>query len=198
LAVKHPGPGPNTGIRYVVPSIALMALLNIQVVGSLKHLASYYYKFVFYVVILFGVISGVYSLNSWAITSSKYYNDEMSLLSRINNMDGCSVIQNYRASSIEFALGFGNGFSGSSYSEELEKMYPKAVFYNMATGIFSNYNKEYNSSDVLKLFVENRCLLIYGIPLEDRDINALHLKPISVTSQVALYKISEDLFRTTR
>jgi hypothetical protein len=79
--------------------------------------------------------------------------------------------------------------SGSSFSEELEKMYPKVYFYNMWTGGFDTFNKKYNDSHIFNLLHENRCQLIYGIPMEERDINAFLLIPISVTSQVALYKI---------
>jgi hypothetical protein len=198
MAIKHPGV--HTGIRYVLPAITLVALLNVQMVSALKHLTPSFYliKNIFCIAIFFGVFFGIYSLKSWAITSSEYYKSEIELLRRISKMEGCSVILNYRASSIEYALAFGNKYSDSNFSEELEKMYPKVYIYNMWTGGFDTYNKVHNSSYVLKLLDENRCQLIYGIPLEEGDIKSFLLTPLSVTSQVALYKIGEDLLRISR
>ena len=189
MAIKHPGV--HAGVRYMVPAITLMAFLNVQMICSLKHLASssFLIRYIYCVVIFIGVIYGFYSLKTWAFTSSEYYKSEIELLSRMNKMNGCSVIQNYRASSIEYAFAFGNMHSGSSFSEQLEKMYPKVYFYNMWTGGFDTYNKKYNDSYVFNLLHENRCQLIYGMPMEERDINAFLLTPISVTSQIALYKI---------
>lgn len=53
--------------------------------------------------------------------------------------NGSVLISAYPASSLEYALAFGNGYAKSRYSAQLNAMYPNALFYNIWGGKFYTF-----------------------------------------------------------
>lgn len=192
MTVKHPG------VHYMLPAITLTALLNAVLVTTLKQNPRVFRtglgNGLFYAVIFAGIVHGSYSTKSWAIESADYFKNETEQSNRINAVSGCSVISYYRASSIEYALSFGNEYSGFRYGKELSTMYPDALFYNIWSRMFHNYQIAVNPGVISNLLMRDRCVLMVGAPLDEGMRYNLLLTPIVESSRSAAYKLERFLF----
>ncbi len=185
MTAKHPS------IHYMLPAITLIALLNANLMTSLKQYMSISNarigEVLLYALIIVGIIYGISSTKSWAIESKRNLQDDIKLSNVIATMKGCSIINHYRGSSIEYALAFGNDFANASYGKELSIIYPDVLFYNIWSGTFYNYITTLDFDMVSNLFMGNRCLLLVGMPLDDKK--NLALTPLVETTRSAVYKI---------
>lgn len=192
MAAKHPG------IHYMLPAITLISLLNVNLIASLDQYLSISNirigKMLFYALIFVGVLSGISSTKSWAIESRRNFQDYIKISNVIATMKGCSVINHYRGSSIEYALAFGNDFANSSYGKELSIIYPDVLFYNIWSGTYYNYARTLDAGMVSDIYMKNRCLLMVGMPLDDNYKKNLALTPLVETTRSAVYKLENFKF----
>ena len=137
ITIKHPG------VYYMLPAIAMTPFLNVILIDSMKqHLKLNHQKIgtaLLCVLVFIGILHGFKSTKAEALESRKYYTDETSLMKKINSFNDCSVTYYYRGSSIEYALAFGNDYASSNYNEELSRIYPDVIFYNIWHTFFYNY-----------------------------------------------------------
>lgn len=185
MTAKHPG------IHYMIPAITLTALLNATLMTSLKqHIIitnARIGEVLLYALIIVGLIYGIISTKSWALESISNLQDDIKSSNVIATTKGCSIINHYRSSSIEYALAFGNDYANASYGKELSIIYPDVLFYNIWSGTFYNYIKTLDVVMVSSLFMRNRCLLLVGMPLDNKK--NLALTPLVETTRSAVYKI---------
>jgi len=182
-----------TQAYYMLPAITLIALLNVNLVASLKQYLSISNSRIGvmlpYALIIVGIIYGISSTKSWAIESRRNLQDEIKLSNVTTAMKGCTVINSYKGSSMESALAFGNEFANRRYRKELSIIYPNVHFFDIWTGTYYNYTRTLDASMVSDLFMNNRCLLMVGRPLDDKNKKNLILTPLVETTHSALYKL---------
>jgi hypothetical protein len=185
MTVKHPG------IHYMLPAIALTALLNLKMAEALKQTPRSSQAFlgyrIFFAMIFAGMIYGCYTTVSWALDAKNYFAEEVAISNKVKAMSGCSVIPYYRSSSIDFALSFGNSWSDGRYGKELSSIYPDRIFYNAWNGYFYGFESRYDVAN--KSLVKNRCMLLAGFPLQEDKRNDLVLTPLVESPRSAVYKL---------
>lgn len=192
MTIKHPG------VHYMLPAITLTALLNAVLIDTLKNNPDISIfligNYLFYSMIFAGIIYGSYVTKSWANDSEKYIKNEIALSNKINSMSGCSAITYYRASSIEYALAFGNEYSSFSFARELSTIYPDKLFYHLWSGVFYNYQSVVSTPNINDLLSRNQCLLLVGVPMDESYGNNLNLTLLGSTKLSAVYKLERLKF----
>jgi hypothetical protein len=128
----------------------------------------------------------------WKTLSNQYRADVSSLVSRRNEMKDCAVIPYYRSSNPEFALSFGDDWTGNVYGRELAAIYPKAVHYNVWDHQFYSMKLEGRREQVRSALAGGGCYLMQGTPLAKEDLDRLSgftLNEVLVAGNEGLYRL---------
>lgn len=190
MTVKHPG------VHYLLPAVAITALLNAEMVARLERGAYLPAKtsgrWLIGLIAMAGVGYASLSLRSWALGSEMYFQREAALWQKLRAMDRCSCVAYYRASTLEYALAFGNDFAGWRYGKELARIYPGKIFYNLWSHQFYSYEERVNSATMAELLRGAGRILMVGAPLEPQSKpDNLKLTALIVTPHTAAYEVEK-------
>jgi len=189
MTVKHPA------VHYLLPAIAMTALLNAELCALLKAnplfpIASLATGLLCMVAVA-GTAYCLYSVQSWVVKEEKYRQSEAEFSRKVAAIGGCATASYYRASTLPYALSFGNDFSGTRYGKELSRIHPGMVFYNMWSRQFCNYQGVMNSAAVVEMLKREGGLLLVGMRLgpEESVKESLKLKPVIETPYSMAYEL---------
>lgn len=188
LTVKHPG------VHYMLPSITLTAFLNAELCTLVKRdvgaVSSSFFLSIG-VVAFMAIWYTLHSTKSWAGAKEDYFRNDAVFTARVNAIKDTTVIQYYKASSVEYALAFGDSFAGRMYGKELAKIYPGKIFYDMWSRQFHTYESAMSPADIGKLLNTKGTVLLVGEPLgaEDKARENLILTTIVATPHAAVYRL---------
>lgn len=189
MTVKHPA------VHYMLPSIAMTALLNAQLYALLKENPLFPIAHLGRGLLCIVAIAGtycLYSVKSWVVEAEKYRANEAEFSRKIAAIGGYATASYYRASTLPYALSFGNDFSGTRYGKELSGIHPGMVFYNMWSRQFCNYQGVMDTAAVAEMLKrEGGGLLLVGMPLgpEEGMKESLKLKPVIETPYSMAYEL---------
>jgi len=188
LTVKHPG------VHYLLPAITLTAFLNAELCTLVKRDAgavSYSFVLGICVIAFMATWHTARSTKSWAAAKEDYFRNQEVFTARVNAIKDATVIEYYKASSVEYALAFGDSFAGRKYGAELAKIYPGKIFYDMWTPQFHTYESTMNTVDIVELLSKKETVLLVGEPLgvEDKARKNLRLTTLIETPHTAAYRL---------
>jgi hypothetical protein len=128
----------------------------------------------------------------WKTASNQYRADVSTLLNRRSQMKDCKVIPYYRSSSREFALSFGEDWTGSAYGRELAEIYPQAIHYDIWAHQFYSMKMEDRRAQIRRDLAAGACYLMQGTPPSKEDLDQLSgftLTEVIVAGDEGLYRL---------
>lgn len=182
LTIKHPG------IHYLLPAMGLSGLLiylqiriakdylleNIIIENSFNDKHRNYIIFAMVGMYFFLITGSTY--NQILLTQNNYasYLGSMQKIHDLleQNAERCNQVSYYRSSSKEYSLKFGDDFADNQYSLNLQKIYPKAKFYNIWSKKYYSFTQELKANNVLN----KPCVLFHGTLLPSKKNNSGTLK----------------------
>lgn len=160
ITVKHPA------ARYMVPSIMVTTLLNAAAVEYYTNKDVTMCKIdnvlfgLFCLIVFSGFVFNCNRIIDWTRNTANDFRANLTIRNE------CHDISYYGSSRIEYALAFGDDFSGRVYGNRLKNMYPDALFFNLFTKKFHAFDRFVADEEILGMLNSGECLLLVGFPLE--------------------------------
>lgn len=190
ITVKH------FAMHYLLPAMLFTMLLNAALISLFRRAepgkASRGLFAAFVLVLVLGMWHGYSGLAAWKTPLNQYRADVSSILDRRREMKDCAVIPYYRSSSQEYALSFGDDWTGSVYARELTRLYPNAIHYNIWTHQFYSMKMELRRKEIRSALAGGACYLMQGTPPSNEDLERLSgftLTPVLVAKSESLYRL---------
>ena len=156
--IKHPSPSGH----YLMPTMALSGFVILIILLNLPQ--RYPYIFILIISILC-----IISINKATLTTEKNllgyqnkHNDILLLKTLSKEKYGCRIVDFYTSSSKEYALMFGNGYSKNNYRQELTKLYPNYLSYNLWGKYFLSFKHHYSGKNQNLLFSNDEKICLVG------------------------------------
>jgi len=168
--------------HYLIPSLMLTGVAIVFLIINVRQIFNLKINNRFYsAIILLAILFSYYTVNSFFTISSSIEKETENQLSVINfvanNYKNYAKIYYYRSSSHEYALKFGNDFSGNEYSMILNKCYPSNYFYNIWDKRYYNFNE---SVDINSIINKNSNVLYEGTSFEKGYANTNYKPSVSL------------------
>ncbi len=87
----------------------------------------------------------------------------------------CTVAEFFRASSLPFALHFGNRVGSNVFARDLAELYPRKLFYNYRRREFEGFAEPIPAAEVAR---ENACLALHGHYRPDLEAQVIKQLPV--------------------
>ena len=191
IVAKHPD------THYLLPSIILTGLLNAAVISVLQELGARRALTLAVAAVTLGVfgwslIHAYGRLNWFAGYANARRVEQIRTLDAAEARPGCYRIGYYRSSLPEFALDFGNYYAGRAYSDRLDQLYPRALFYDIwSKKFYSFFRRGSEEARIRQLLGRGDCLIMCGTPFSPQDAQArgLNLELIADNGKEAAYRL---------
>lgn len=147
--------------HYLIPSLMLTGvtiiffIINIKKIINIKFTKYYYVGIIIPIIIFLYYSIGAFFTLSYSLEKNK--NEYLQIINAVqNNYRDYTKIYYYRSSFHEYALKFGNDFSGNEYSFILNKIYPNNYFYNIWDNKYYDFGKmiDFNNLIINKVIYE--------------------------------------------
>lgn len=199
IVAKHPGP------QYLVPILGLSPVIIFLIISLLKrHYESKnnYFSFLINNLSLITLII-ITTIVIWQIIqlSNRLNEINFELLSNETIIDQrypkSLVIGYYRSSSKLYALMLGNTFAGNQFTDRLNKLYPKAYFWDIWNARFSGWDSQEMKFQSILDTATQKVIIFQGTPFETAYKNnpnykpKLPLKKITSGQNEALYLLNQ-------
>jgi hypothetical protein len=170
------------GAHYLIPSLTLTGVTIVFLIINVKKLFNLRLNKKHYSgIMIIAIIFLYYNVNTFFSVSSsleKNKNDNLSIINTIaNNYKNYTKIYYYRSSSREYALKFGNDFSGNEYSLLLNQYYPNNYFYNIWDNKYYDFNKSIDLDTIINI---NNNVLYEGASFEKHYKNTTYKPNVSL------------------
>lgn len=195
ITLKHPA------IHYLLPSMGLCSMLILVQVSLVANFLTPVLKPTTLRVIGLSVlcmytiliVTNTHSSILQSVKMKQSYMVEIQTINRIIQQKyiDCVHISYYRSSNKEYALKFGNDFASNQFSELLQSMYPKRVFYNIWSHKYYSFNTELNQN----LLMNEQCVIFQGSPFTQKNIQhkpKAKIKPIFEGHYESLYLVIQN------
>jgi hypothetical protein len=159
--------------RYLAPSLALLGLNLVLVVRiTLPHVGGFAYRGCVALAPLLlcsALAVSLYKVHKYHDYLERRSHAQMGVCRELDgNYRGCAVVYYYGASSVPYALWVGNELAGGMFSNELQGLYPDAVFFDNPDWTPQQLPLKQTYQDLLRDFTGRRvvigtpCLLFQG------------------------------------
>ncbi len=192
LAVKHWMP------HYVVPALVQAGILNAVLVWRARA-AGVGANWKAAVVIAAAAVIGAggvkhaaTDLHHRTIRAQRERLESLDLARAAAAAPSCRVAGYYRSSHPDFALHFGNEYSGGVHGRVLEELYPGGLSLNIFNGHFYDWRREVVTEGVLADVARGECVLLQGTPMEAAAMGlpaGASLEPVLVKEREGLYRL---------
>ena len=191
LVAKHPGK------HYPQPGLSLAGLNLFLIFRCASHwLIMRTIKCVSCVAVAFLMTCQTYCTTLRARNWRAYSLAQMSVVDLREQQGEAKVIYHYRSSSLESALAFGNGYAGGRFNRELQRLYPRALFYSLWHTRYHNFNEDIFTPETVFQWAASEPVFMQGSPFEGgnaqyRPANAA-LELVSPMGPEVLYRLRSD------
>lgn len=185
LALKFPRP------HYMLPGLIwmgfgfLMIVFKLQSISAGRAIPRTALRIV--LCILFAGSAGVttfrfVSLNQELTETRHLETQNIDAFIRANYPD-CMIIPFYGASDQRYAVLYGNEWSGASFTESLEKLYPNMVSYHIWYRTFLSFSLKDQGEEIQRRLNQGECILMRGGPFMD-SASSLDYNPKLVMDKI--------------
>lgn len=180
IVAKHPGVGYLIPIFALSPiNVYLIAKLISNIIGSKHHIFNKYAPalglFLVFLSILIYIGLGVNSFHNRLVFNALQQEDPYKEMKLKYNND--IIITYFRASSPEYALKFGNTFASNNFTNNLERLYPNAYFWDIWNERFTKWDSQpVEFKEIIKQSY-GRKIIFLGSPFETQYIDDPTYRP---------------------
>jgi len=193
VTAKHPS------AHYLLPSLVITGLMNAAVVALLQRPEAGRGRIFLGALVLLVVGYGL-NLNYLRMRASvgnarRYRDTQVRLIKELDStLRECQRVGYYRSSLPEYALAFGDYWSGEVHHEELKRMYPKALFYEIGRKCFYSFDGDVPDSEILGRLKQGECIVMCGPSFDRPPYKGLYgaelnLEPIVDTEFGGIYRL---------
>lgn len=180
ITIKHYSP------HYLMHIIGASGLF---VLGIVMGLPRHNINLITSLILIVSILMTFRAFNQTRDTLMSYKNvqSELSSLQDVARQYGCRVVNYYRSSSPEYALQFGNNFARNIYYDDLNKLYPEFVSYNIWKRGFAGFQGALSPSAVDELLQSSSPICLLGterLPHKEQPL----VEIIEQKGQLSLYQ----------
>ncbi|MBI4633514.1 MAG: DUF2029 domain-containing protein [Deltaproteobacteria bacterium] len=189
---KHPQ------LHYLLPSMVVTGILDAGLIYLLFNNEQQSKYKLFQIAFVTGLIIAfaynIVSMKAWIQKEQEYSIATNKLLTEVKNFRQYYhyyPVGFYQSSLPEFALAFGNSFSGYHYGKELTQLYPDAVSYSVWKNVFYTFEGYIENRIVQSVIDKGIRFILVGNPHYLKIREGLIIKPLSVHPNEGIYRLVE-------